>query len=143
MKSFLAKSVTGIFLLVTWVGNASGQAEDFPYNKGKTPQSQLVDNLLFLNQFDRPLPIEKQVLYKLAEGRLALEPDRGFELLARDNNVQTHLENHHIRMLGGPMLGNVSSSSTASFKSFSARFLATSKADLFMSAFGQRYKIAS
>ncbi len=113
MKKILSTCTVGFVIFIFSVCSTYGQVKDkdFPYRKGNNNNSGLKDNLLYLNHFDRPLPIEKQVLYKYAETRLACETYQGFGSLAAHKDFQNHCAEHNIKLLGGPMLGNVTSNS--------------------------------
>lgn len=111
MKKSLSKIILGFVIIFFSVSNTYGQQDEFLYKKGDQNNSGLVDNLIYLNYFDHPLPVEKQVFYKLVEGQLAMQPNRGFEVLLRNKVVQQHCTKYNIKLLGGPMLGNVTTSS--------------------------------
>jgi alkaline phosphatase D len=113
MKKILSKTFLGIAILIFSLGDTYGQRDEFLYNKGNGDQnnSVLIDNMLYLNQFDHPLPVEQQMLYKYAEARLALESSRSYEMLANFKDFQKHCTENNIKTLGGPMLGNVSTNS--------------------------------
>jgi alkaline phosphatase D len=87
------------------------QATNLPVRNGITFSPRWIDNLLFLNSFDEPLPAEKQMLYKWAETSLVLNDNQGFSYLSKYKAFQDHCEEYNIVHLGGPMLGNITSSS--------------------------------
>ena len=111
MKRQYTKFFPGIFILLFSTGNIFGQANNIPYRDGVQFSPRWIDNLVFLNHFDHELPPEKQALYKWAETRLAGETYKGFASLADYSGLQNHCEENNIKLLGGPMLGNVTSSS--------------------------------
>lgn len=113
MKKILLRTILAFATLLFLYSISYGQTNDFLYKKGNQNNSAMKDNLLYLNHFDRPLPVEKQMLYKYAEARLALETSRGFEVLVYDKEFQRHCAEHNIKLLGGPLLGNVSTSSVS------------------------------
>ncbi len=113
MREIFLTLVLGFILLNSSFFSTYGQVrdKDFPYRKGSNNNSGLVDNLLYLNHFDKPLPVEKQALYKYAEACLACNPSSGFAKLSKDKNFQDYCQKSNIQLAGGPMLGNVTTNS--------------------------------
>jgi alkaline phosphatase D len=113
MRKIFSKSILGFVALIFLVCNTYGQVKDndFPYRKGNNNDSGLKDNLLYLNHFDKPLPVEKQALYKYAEACLSCETIKGYASLTNDKNFRNHCDENNIKLLGGPLLGNVTNNS--------------------------------
>ncbi len=92
-------------------GLAGAQAGNFPERDGITFSPRWVDNLVFLNHMGEGISPEKQMLYKWAEAVLAGEEEMDFRTLAENANFQSYCNAHGIIHLGGPMLGDITSTS--------------------------------
>ncbi|WP_257669412.1 alkaline phosphatase D family protein [Parapedobacter tibetensis] len=101
--------ISMLSLLFTF--EAFSQAGNFPVKNGVEFSPRLLDNLIFLNNFDRELPLEKQLLYKWAETRLSGEAGKGFSALVDYPQFQKLAGEFNIVHLGGPMLGNITTNS--------------------------------
>jgi alkaline phosphatase D len=87
------------------------QAGNFPVRNGIEFSPRWPDNLIFLNHFDRPLPVEQQMLYKWAETALMAKADGSFAELSEYRHFRAYCRQKGIVHLGGPMLGGVTSHS--------------------------------
>ncbi|MCC5928911.1 MAG: alkaline phosphatase D family protein [Cyclobacteriaceae bacterium] len=113
MKKLPFKILLSLMICYSSFVNVYGQAGNIPFRDGIQFSPRWLDNLMFLNHFDKELPKEKQVLYKWAETVLACEVHKGFADLASNREFQRHCEMHNIKLLGGPMLGNISSNAVS------------------------------
>ncbi len=111
MKTQLIKLLSVIIITLFCSADIFAQATNKPNRDGIQFSPRWIDNLVFLNHFDHELPPEKQALYKWAETHLADETDKGFASLADYYGLQNHCKEHNIKLLGGPMLGNVTTNS--------------------------------
>lgn len=69
------------------------------------------ENLLILNNFDRPLPKVLNDLYVLADSLLSDNPMGNYAFLDRQSDFKKYVQKHNVKLLGGPMLGNATSES--------------------------------
>jgi len=90
--------------------NANGQWRVFN-ERNEITFHRYSDYLSILNNFDTPLPKEKQELYKLADSILKSSPYNDFVYLSGVTEFQELCKKHGILHLGGPMLGNITESS--------------------------------
>jgi len=110
MKVILQYCIIVILIFITPT-RVTAQASNLPNRNGISFSPRWLDNLLFLNNFDDPLPFEKQILYKWAETGLACKSEEGFGFLANYKAFQDYCNENNIIHLGGPMLGNITKSS--------------------------------
>jgi len=90
------------------------QAYDFPERNGITMSTDWIDNLILLNNMsEEPLPPAEQMLYKHAEAILACQSEKDISALVGNNRFQDFCKEYGIIKLGGPMLGDIASTSVS------------------------------
>lgn len=96
-------------LLISVTSQGWSQAGNFPVKDSITFSPRWVNNQVFLSHMTPSAPPESQMVYLWAEAALFDRPMDSYAFLANHRQFQQYCEESDISLLGGPMLGNVTS----------------------------------